>query len=36
MPKPRHALTPQIQTEICAFIKAGGYPQVAAEVAGKA
>ena len=34
MPKPRHTLTPQIQTEICAFIKAGGYPHIAAEAAG--
>src|SRR5450755_246389 len=34
MPKPRHTLTPQIQKEICAFIKAGGYPHIAAEGAG--
>ncbi len=34
MPKTRHTLTPQIQHEICAFITAGGFPQIAAEAAG--
>ncbi len=34
MPKTRHTLTSQIQNEICAFITAGGFPQIAAEAAG--
>jgi hypothetical protein len=34
MPPPRHALTPQVEEKILAFIRAGGYPHVAAEAAG--
>lgn len=30
----RRLLTPKAQAEICAFIKAGGFPAVAAEAAG--
>lgn len=30
----RHHLTPQVAHEIVSFIRAGGYPQVAAEAAG--
>jgi hypothetical protein len=30
----RIKLTPQLQETICAFIRAGGYPHVAAEAAG--
>jgi len=29
-----HHLTPEIQRDICAYIRAGGYPHVAAEAAG--
>lgn len=34
MGKRLHNLTPVIQEQICAFIRAGGYPHVAAEAAG--
>src|SRR5437870_9391984 len=30
----RHQLTPQIRADICAFIRSGGFPHVAAEAAG--
>ncbi|HJT78992.1 MAG TPA: hypothetical protein VJ739_17485 [Gemmataceae bacterium] len=34
MPRPRPRLTPRVQQQICAFIRAGGFPYVAAEAAG--
>src|SRR5215470_8351145 len=34
MPSPRHTLTTQVEEKILAFIRAGGYPHVAAEAAG--
>src|SRR5271170_2125832 len=34
MPKKTLQVTPQLQEEICAFIRAGGFPHVAAEAAG--
>src|SRR5262245_35499216 len=34
MPKKRHWITPKATQEICAFIRAGAYPHVAAEAAG--
>src|SRR5438128_313419 len=34
MPSQRHRLTPQVQQAIVAYVRAGGYPQVAAEAAG--
>ena len=34
MNDPRHPLTPNVQETICAYIRAGGFPQVAAEAAG--
>src|SRR6266511_87402 len=34
MNDPRHQLTPQVQADICAFIRSGGFPAVAAEAAG--
>ena len=34
MPRSRHQLTPALQEKIVAFIRAGGYPNVAAEAAG--
>jgi len=34
MNDPLHQLTPQIQADICAFIRSGGFPNVAAEAAG--
>src|SRR5262249_46303054 len=32
--KSNYQLTPEIQNTICAYIRAGGYPHVAAEAAG--
>jgi hypothetical protein len=34
MALPRHKLTPAVQKDIIAFIRAGGFPHVAAEAAG--
>jgi hypothetical protein len=34
MARPRYSLTPELQREIIAFIRAGGFPHVAAEAAG--
>lgn len=34
MPRSRYHLTPALQAEIVSFIRAGGYPHVAAEAAG--
>ncbi len=34
MARPRYRLTPALQEQILAFIRAGGYPHVAAEAAG--
>src|SRR5436190_21153415 len=34
MNDPRHQLTPETQREICAFIRSGSFPHVAAEAAG--
>jgi hypothetical protein len=34
MARSRHQLTPALQEQIVAFIRAGGYPHVAAEAAG--
>jgi hypothetical protein len=34
MARSRYRLTPALQTQIVAFIRAGGYPHVAAEAAG--
>jgi hypothetical protein len=34
MPRDRLTPTPELQQQICAFIRAGGYPRVAAEAAG--
>jgi hypothetical protein len=34
MPRDRPAPTPEQQQQICAFIRAGGFPRVAAEAAG--
>ncbi|MCI0456137.1 MAG: hypothetical protein L0Z62_04050 [Gemmataceae bacterium] len=34
MAEPRHRLTPALGQRICAFIRAGGYPEVAAEAVG--
>jgi hypothetical protein len=34
MARPRYRLTPGLQAEIVAYIRAGGYPHVAAEAAG--
>ncbi|MCC6420963.1 MAG: hypothetical protein IT429_22230 [Gemmataceae bacterium] len=34
MTERRHRLTPQVAQEICAFIRAGGYPKVAAQASG--
>jgi hypothetical protein len=34
MPRQRHELTPQVQQTITAYIRSGGFPQVAAEAAG--
>jgi hypothetical protein len=34
MARPRYRLTPALQEQIVAFIRAGGYPHVAAEAAG--
>jgi hypothetical protein len=34
MPRDRPLPTPELQQSICAFIRAGGFPRVAAEAAG--
>src|SRR5262245_59058160 len=34
MNDPRHQLTPRIQELICAYLRAGSFPHVAAEAAG--
>jgi hypothetical protein len=34
MPRQHHELTPQIQQAIVSYIRAGGFPQVAAEATG--
>ena len=34
MPRDRQPPTPELQQRICAFIRAGGFPRVAAEAAG--
>src|SRR2546421_628308 len=34
MPRDRPSPTPELQQRICAFIRAGGFPRVAAEAAG--
>ncbi len=34
MPRARLSPTPALQEQICAFIRAGGFPRVAAEAAG--
>src|SRR5579871_2310399 len=34
MNDPTHELTPRVQEEICAFVRTGSYPHVAAEAAG--
>ena len=34
MNEPRHPLTPEVQEQICAFIRAGSFPQVAAQAVG--
>lgn len=34
MPRPRHPLTPEIQDKIASYIRAGGFPHVAATAAG--
>jgi hypothetical protein len=34
MPRDRQTPTPELQQRICAFIRAGGFPRVAAEAAG--
>ena len=34
MARPRYRLTPALQEKIVAYIRAGGFPHVAAEAAG--
>ena len=34
MARPRYRLTPALQEQIVAYIRAGGFPHVAAEAAG--
>jgi hypothetical protein len=34
MNDPHHVLTPELQATICAFIRSGAFPQIAAEAAG--
>src|SRR5688500_16408139 len=34
MPKKRHRLTPAIEQAIVSYVRAGGFPHVAAEAAG--
>jgi hypothetical protein len=34
MNDPLHVLTPELQARICSYIRAGGFPQIAAEAAG--
>src|SRR5436190_23373159 len=34
MNDPRHPLTAEVQEQICGLIRAGGFPQVAAEAVG--
>jgi hypothetical protein len=34
MAKPRARLTPEIQSSICAYIRSGAFPHIAAEAAG--
>src|SRR5438132_13940624 len=34
MNDPQHLLTPELQATICAYVRSGAFPQIAAEAAG--